>query len=406
MQSERAQLLRIYHAALRGVDGQRQTQDYLCEHPQWRGSAVLAIGKAAAAMAAGALQAYAGELGPGLVIAKAEQLDAYALPGDFHCLASAHPIPDQRSFAAGRAVLEFIRALPPQQPLLVLISGGASALAEAPAPGIDAGDIQRCNQWLLGSGLDIRRMNQIRQALSALKGGRLAAELGGRATLNLLISDVPGDTLHAIGSGPLVVPPQWPPLPSLPDWLQALLARALPPPPAEAFANIQQVLVASPAQARAAAAQEAEQLGLTWRAEETVLQGDASHVGQALGAQLRDAAPGLHIYSSETTVRLPQRPGRGGRCQHLALAAAQAMAGCSACYLLAAGTDGNDGPGADAGALVDGFTLSRGQAAGLDAAACLAAADAGRFLAASEDLLQTGPTGTNVMDLLLLLKGE
>ncbi|MCK7580211.1 MAG: hypothetical protein MZV65_34185 [Chromatiales bacterium] len=140
-------------------------------------------------------------------------------------------------------------------------------------------------------------------------------------------------------------------------------------------------------------------------AEPEFITGDAATVGARLAQGLRAAAPGtVRVWGGETTVTLPPRPGRGGRCQQLALAAALELNGSTGTWLLAAGTDGSDGPTEDAGALVDGGTIGRGELAGADAVAALGAADAGSFLEASGDLVQTGPTGTNVMDLMLGLR--
>ena len=135
-----------------------------------------------------------------------------------------------------------------------------------------------------------------------------------------------------------------------------------------------------------------------------LLEGDALHVGRRIGRETADGNPGIHVWASETTVTLPPRPGRGGRCQSLALAGALEMRDNAGVWLLAAGTDGTDGPGMDAGAIVDARTVARGVAAGLDPERSLLGADAGTFLEASGDLVHTGPTGTNVLDLVVALK--
>jgi glycerate 2-kinase len=132
--------------------------------------------------------------------------------------------------------------------------------------------------------------------------------------------------------------------------------------------------------------------------------GDAAAAGRRLAAELLDGPASVHIWGGETGVELPANPGRGGRNQQLALAAAEVLAGHDKVWLLAAGTDGSDGPGEDAGAVIDGGTLARGELDGLNAAACLHRADAGSFFEASGDLISTGPTGTNVMDLVIGLK--
>ncbi|HYN77195.1 MAG TPA: MOFRL family protein, partial [Lamprocystis sp. (in: g-proteobacteria)] len=167
-------------------------------------------------------------------------------------------------------------------------------------------------------------------------------------------------------------------------------------PPVEVVANL--------AMAKAAAAGHARAVGYQVQVHPELLVGDAARRGRELACLVRDGAAGVQVWGGETTVRLPPEPGRGGRNQHLALAAALMIADRTDCLLLAAGTDGSDGPGADAGALVDGGTTGRGAADGFDAVAALARADSGSLLAASGDLIHTGPTGTNVMDLVLGLK--
>jgi len=258
----------------------------------------------------------------------------------------------------------------------------------------------------LASGWDIHRMNALRKHLSRIKGGRLAAHLRGRRIMQLLISDVPGDSPSDIGSGLLVADEESRIAASvLPPWLQTLLKSAPPPlTDLSCFTNIETHIIASFDHALAAAVREAKKLGYAIQVHAERLSGDAAATGRRLAAELRDGAAGLHIWGGETTVELPANPGRGGRNQHLALAAAEALADRDKVWLLAAGTDGSDGPGEDAGALVDGGTLARGALEGLDAADCLQRADAGTFLEASGDLISTGPTGTNVMDIVIGLK--
>jgi glycerate 2-kinase len=157
--------------------------------------------------------------------------------------------------------------------------------------------------------------------------------------------------------------------------------------------------------AMAAAGAAARTHGLRDEIHSQIISGDAATVGSRLAQELLAADRGMiHIWGGETTVRLPASPGRGGRAQHLALSAARTFAGREGIYLLAAGSDGTDGPTADAGALVDGGTLERGTDGGFNAGTALANADSGSFLEASGDLLQTGPTGTNVMDLMFGLR--
>jgi hydroxypyruvate reductase len=402
-------LLSIYHHALFAVNGRKTVAAELLSKPYHSSLALIAIGKAATQMAVGAFDVLGTQINSALLITKNGHLDKKSLQNEpITCLESAHPVPDATSLAAGKALLDFIKTLPPQYPVLVLISGGASALVEVLAPGVTLADLQRVNRWLLGSGLDIHAMNQIRKSLSAIKGGRLAHYLTGHPVLNLLISDVPGDDLQAIGSGLLCyhcsMKREKDSVNCLPNWLRTLITKACPLAPASCFINIAQRLIANPKNAREAAGEAAKKLGYSVFNHEVLIVGEAQQAGHSLAQKLCHASAGLYIWSSETTVHLPEQPGKGGRCQSFALAAAYELAGLPDMYLLAAGTDGNDGPAEVAGALVDGGTLARGRQKGFNALQSLKMADAGSFLAASGDLIYTGPTGTNVMDILIALK--
>jgi glycerate 2-kinase len=359
-------------------------------------------------MAVGALDAVGERLAALLAITKTGHCqELTGVGGRVRCLESSHPVPDASSLAAGTELVHFIQGASWDASLLVLTSGGASSLVEQLAGDLGAEQLARVNGWLLGSGMDIHGINRVRKALSRIKGGRLAAYLGGHSALNLVISDVPGDDLRSIGSGLLV--PHGPADVSLegltlPDWLAALTERAEPLPDEAMFERVRSVIVARSADAQWAAARRGEALGYAVHGHEPLLCDDASAAGRRVVEEVLRGPPGLYVWGGETTVRLPPNPGRGGRNQSLALAAARQLRGHDRVWLLAAGTDGTDGPGLDAGALVDGRTVTRGEDAGLDAGESLARADAGTFLEASGDLLHTGPTGTNVMDLVLALK--
>lgn len=400
--SPRSICLSIYHQALTRVNGRQCVAAFLHQYPYQTPVALIALGKAATQMAVGAFDILGTAISQALLVTKVGHLDRQLIQNyPIICLEAAHPIPDVSSLAAGQALLDFINQLPPRFPILFLISGGTSALVEVLAPGITLSDLQQTNQWLLGSGLDIQSINEIRKSLSAIKGGRLATYLLGHPVLNLLIADVPGDDLQVIGSG-LLTYHEEPRLPaSLPDWVYRLTTLACPLAPFHHFEQIVQPVVATPTLARQGARAAAQPLNYPIFNHDEFITGEASRVGRILAQQLSTSAPGIHIWSSETTVRLPPQPGQGGRCQSLALAAAIELAERNDIYLLAAGTDGNDGPGPAAGALIDGGTISRGSQAGLNAVSCLAQADAGRFLAVSGDLIYTGPTGTNVMDIII-----
>jgi hydroxypyruvate reductase len=353
-------------------------------------------------MALGAFDALGHRIETGLVITKT----GHCGPLPWPCHESGHPLPNEASLAAGRRLLEFLASAPEQAHFLVLISGGASALVELLPPPLGIAELLALHRWLLGSGLPIAQINQARKRVSLLKGGRLAEHLGGRAVTQLLISDVADDEPADIGSGLLLPDPTRRVQTILPDWAKPwqTLAPPAPEPDADCFRRIHTSIVARLDDAVAQAVTAGQELGYRTYRHSGFLAGEAAEVGRDIAQELQRGPPGLHVWGGETVVRLAQHPGRGGRNQHLALAAAGEIVGRSDLWLLAAGTDGSDGPTLDAGALVDGGTLVRGAAAGLNAASCLEQADAGSYLAASGDLIRTGPTGTNVMDLVLGLK--
>ncbi len=402
----RRQLLAIYRKALLAVDGEQAVSRYLHSHPHDGAVHVVAIGKAAAAMARGAVAGLRDTLQRGLLITKYGHGEGFADPR-FTVLESGHPIPDAASLRAGAALLQFIGETPPDGQLLFLISGGTSALVEQLPEGVGEAELARLNDWLLASGQPIAAINRIRKAASTIKAGRLAAHLGDRPCRVLMISDVPGDEPATIGSG-LLLPHSRAqlatPAPDYPDWLNRLLGQAPPLADSAAFANIDIAVIASNTTAREAVAEAARAERLPVFLDAEPFEGEAEELGRGFARQLCQGGAGLYIHGGESTVRLPAEPGRGGRNQHLALAAAEELHGQHDCLLLAVGTDGSDGPTDDAGALVDGGTIERGREEGEDDNQALRCADSGTFLAASGDLVTTGPTGTNVMDLVLAWK--
>lgn len=398
----RALLLELYDAALRAVDGRARTAAWLRDHPPATPVHVIAVGKAAAAMLQGAIDVLGEGVQSAFMVTKHGHDDpALAADSRVQCLSAGHPVPDADSFAAGSALIDYIAGLPAAAEVLVLLSGGASSLIEAPVGGMSQRDIARATGFLLANGWEIGDMNRLRKRWSRLKGGGVAELLGGRRVEVLLISDVPGDDPAMIGSGPL-----WPgvhtvDLPELPEWLAERLPAArgtnAPPPPHH--------LIATNADACAAALASATARNVVAHPLVGTLDGDVLAAAARIAAHLANAPDGVHVWGGEATVRLPENPGRGGRNQQLALALARRIAGRDDLIVLAAGTDGTDGPGFDAGALVDGGSVARGEVEGLSVDAALQAADAGTFLAASGDLINTGPTGTNVMDMVIAIKG-
>jgi hydroxypyruvate reductase len=407
-ESQRNHLLTIYHTALKAVNGRRCVSNALQHHALTDIVHLIAIGKAATAMYLGAHDLLSERIANALVITKHGYTDAEVVAKGAHLIEAGHPTPDQRSIDAGKTVLEFICATPADAQLLFLISGGASSLVEVLPDGVTLADLQRVNRWLLASGLDIHAMNHVRKSLSLIKGGRLARELGNRTAVALLISDVPGDDLATIGSG-LLAPERFieteVPI-ELPEWITTLMSRGAPAPLCddEIFKNISLEIIATLTDAKHAAAECGRELGYEVYEHAATLSGDTVLIGRQLATELLNAPAGLHIWGGETTMQLPEQTGRGGRNQHLALVAATALAGCDHVLLLAAASDGSDGPTDDAGGLVNGKTVARGTAAGLDVNDSLIHADAGTFLEVAGDLIRTEATGTNVMDLMLGLK--
>lgn len=401
----RQHLTSFYQAALAAVNGREQVKQYLHTHPFHTSFAVIAIGKASIEMTQGVTDVMADKLHSACVIGKAGLSEnIFSNEAHIHYYAAGHPVPDQHSLHAGQALLAYLQRLPSDIPLLVLTSGGASALVEVLPPYLSLHELQKTNQWLLGSGLDIHAMNAVRKQLSAIKAGRLSQYVQGRQVTNLIISDVPGDDLRAIGSG-LLIPHKPLQLPkNLPDWLESYCHHALPLAPADAFTQIKPYLLTTAYTARHAAYQAAKQAGYQVTCFDDILTGEAIKQGKYCIEFLRYASKGVYIWSSETTVNLPESVGQGGRCQTLCTAAAKALCPEDTIYLLAAGTDGDDGNNQVAGAIIDNQTCIRAQQHGFDAYDALHQANTGQFLQASGDLIKVGATGTNVMDIIIGLK--
>jgi glycerate 2-kinase len=401
----RQTLLEIFQAAIDAVNGRNRVAAELALVRLPSPIYLIAVGKVACPMARGALDVVGADIRDALIVTK----HGYAEPLPWPVREAGHPVPDAGSLAAGAALLRFVDTIPPAASVLVLLSGGASALVEHLSSGADLETLKRMNEWLLASGRDIVAMNRVRKRLSLIKGGRLAKLLAPRRVVCFAISDVPTNDPRFIGSGPLVADEtvEQEPIGDAPAAIRDLLVRAALPPRSNdlCFANVEFRIITRLSDAMAAAGAAARTHGLRDEIHSQIISGDAATVGSRLAQELLAADRGMiHIWGGETTVRLPASPGRGGRAQHLALSAARTFAGREGIYLLAAGSDGTDGPTADAGALVDGGTLERGTDGGFNAGTALANADSGSFLEASGDLLQTGPTGTNVMDLMFGLR--
>lgn len=405
---EKRLLKDLFAAAIAAVDARGSVKNALQDRDFKRPVELVALGKAAIGMSRGAIDTLGDRIGGGLIVAESGCADPGCLRDRFECREGGHPLPDQASIDAGERLIEFMHEGAFAADMLFLISGGASALVEAPVQGVSLDDLVRLNRWLLGSGLDIGAVNTVRKRVSRLKGCGLSRMLGGRRAVALYISDVAGDRVADIASAPLG-PVDERPLPPLPAWIQVLLDSADPPAPPRPDANIERRIVARLDDALAGAAAKARESGFDAFVHEQRLEGEAQRVGAFIARELLQAKTGVHIWGGETVVHLPINPGRGGRSQSLALAAAIELAragGGRKIGLLAAGTDGIDGVGDAAGAIVDANTIERGEAAGYGAQKALARADAGTFLDACGSLLRTGPTGTNVTDVVIALKAD
>lgn len=380
---------------------------------------VLAIGKAALPMMEAALRALAGRAAAALAVAPALEPRDWPRPGP-RLLRGSHPVPDAGSVEAGRAVLSFAASLEREDTLLVLLSGGASALVTVPAPGLTLEDLAATTRLLLAAGADIAALNCVRKHLDCIKGGRLARAAAPARVLCLALSDVPGDDPAVIASGPLTADPTtyadaravlrrfdvWHAVaPAVRAHLERAEDESLKPGD-PALARVEWQLVGSNARALAAAALAAERLGHAVRVEPGTLRGEARDAGTAIADMLLQCPPGSALLlGGETTVTV-RGGGSGGRNQELALAAALRLDGAAGCVLGAAGTDGVDGASPAAGAIVDGTTLPRLRALGIDATRALEVNDSYTALAAVGDALITGPTGTNVMDVVVALRGS
>jgi hydroxypyruvate reductase len=410
----------------------------------WRASAVIvAAGKAAPAMAAGAMR-YLERRGlaamDGVVIGL-EGAGVHMSP-PLRWYAGSHPVPDQRSLHAAGAALAAAACAPAGTEILALISGGASALMALPAPGIDLADKVATMRAVAASGADIHALNTVRKQLSAIKGGRLAARAAAPVT-TLVASDVIGDDLASVGSGPTVPDPttfaqaraivaaamDWAAVPaSVRAHLDAGCADERLETPSTARPGDRAVLVAGTSALVHAAGDACRGRGARVEIAGSALTGDvaqvaeriarAAHEAEARAGAEADSAAGegsapppdgrvrrAWIGGGEATIVLPRQSGAGGRAQHIALLLARALAGTRHVSVLVAGSDGIDGNSPAAGAIVDGRTWDAMRAAGADPSAALARRDAFPALAAADAAICTGPTGVNHADITIIAAG-
>ncbi|MGD2041055.1 MAG: glycerate kinase [Anaerolineae bacterium] len=389
---------------------------------------VVGGGKAATAMSA-ALYSIAGDrLAGGLVVTKYQHRDPNLDTGAIEVIEAAHPLPDAAGVEGAQRIARILESTTGRDLILAVISGGGSSLLTLPAPEMTLADLQQTTRLLLHSGATIIELNSVRKHLSAIKGGGMARLASGRPSIAaLILSDVVGDPLDAIASGPLVPDPTtfsdaWAVLERY-DLLSQIPVAArhrlqagreghladTPKPGDPLFQHVRNTIVGSNRLAAEAAVRVAREAGLNPLLLSTFIEGEARHVARVaagLGKELVTydrpvARPACLVWGGETTVTV-RGSGKGGRNQELALAAALAMEDLPGVLLVALGTDGTDGPTDAAGAVATGDTVRRARSLGLDPVAYLEDNDAYHFFDALDDLIRTGPTGTNVNDLLFL----
>lgn len=369
-------LERLFNAGVAEVLGARAVAEVFEAGAIEKPDAVLAIGKAAYSMYEGLPEDIRRNT-PALIVTKHGHTPPSHQPAaHIQVLESSHPNPSEASLEAGRLALEFVRNCAPDGWLLFLVSGGASSLAEVLEEGCSFGDLAELTRESLSDGSDIGTINRRRAAISKIKAGGLLSHFAGESATTLAISDVAGDDISVIGSG-----------------VGAYKSGDF---------EYSHQIIASNELARQAVAEQAARESLPVIANEENLYGDIEKVAQKIFGICDDGPGGLYIFGGEPTVVLPDNPGMGGRNQSLALLLARYFQGRTDLTALVAGTDGTDGVTDAAGGVVDGDSYLK--LPGADDA--LARADAGTFLRNTGDQLVTGPTGTNVMDLLLILKGD
>ncbi|MCP4966305.1 MAG: DUF4147 domain-containing protein [bacterium] len=398
-------LLTCFEAAVRAVDPEQAVAENLRVGEVSGRLVVLALGKAAPAMVRGAARALGTTELDGIAVSNHHD----DVPPGIDLMLGSHPVPDQTSLRSGIALLELAESLGEDDVAIALISGGGSALAEVPVPGISLEDLVTTNELLLRSGADIAETNTVRRRLSRFKGGGLAAAVAPARLVTLLVSDVIGDAPATIASGPTVVASDDPAAAlavvqsrrlgdRLPSSVMTVLQQPTHVESAPERGEIK--VVASGAVAAHAAAAAAEEQGLGATVVDTRFAGD---VAEAAGEALQRSVSGVSVFAGETTVDV-SGDGRGGRNQEAALVMATLIEEQSDVFFLAAGTDGIDGTTQAAGAFVDGSTVRRCRDAGIDVNDALDRNDSGTLFAAIGDNVITGPTGTNVGDIWLVLR--
>jgi hydroxypyruvate reductase len=440
VESMRKHALEIFQAALKAVDPVEAIFKYVKlvddtlqvgEHrfafKDFDRILVVGAGKAGAPMARALEDLLGDRIADGVIVVK----EGHGLPlAHVRIHEASHPVPDQRGIKGAEEILSLVKDAGERDLVLCLMSGGGSALLVAPAEGVTLEDKQAVTRLLLACGADIHEINSIRKHLSRAKGGGLACFAYPATVVSLILSDVIGDDLNVIASGPAVpdtstfddtrqVLEKYEIWDQVPQSVRIRIERGLkgevedtPKAGDAVFQRCFSELVGTNIQALIAAGTKADELGYRTLILSSTVEGEAREVVKVLTAIAKEvrgsgnplSAPACILCGGETTVTL-RGDGKGGRNQEFALASALAIDGIGNLVLLAGGTDGNDGPTDAAGAMADGRTLARARAQGLDPFDYLKRNDAYHFFQPLEDLVITGPTRTNVMDVYMILVG-
>jgi hydroxypyruvate reductase len=436
----RQHALKIFQAALKAVDPVEailryvQVKDDVLQVGEHRFAfydydriLVVGAGKAGAPMARALEELLGDRIDDGVIVVK----EGHGLPlAHVRTHEAGHPVPDERGIKGAEEILELVDGAGERDLVLCLMSGGGSALLVAPADGVTLEDKQEVTRLLLACGADIHEINSIRKHLSRAKGGGLARFAYPATVVSLILSDVIGDDLNVIASGPAVPDTStfedtrqildkydiWSQVPpSVRSRIESGLKGDIEDTPKAGdavFKRCYSELVGTNIQALRAAESKAAELGYRTLILSSTVEGEAREVAKVLTAIAREVqgsgnpleAPACILCGGETTVTI-RSDGKGGRNQELALASALAVDGLENIVVLAGGTDGNDGPTDAAGAIVDGHTLARARKEGLNPFDYLSRNDSYHFFQPLNDLVITGPTRTNVMDVYMVIVG-
>lgn len=389
---------------------------------------VVGMGKATALMAKAVDGILGNVISDGCVVVKyghTAELETIRL------LEAGHPLPDENGLRGAREIARLVEEATEKDLIIFLISGGGSALLPLPATGVELAEKQDITSQLLKCGADIQEINTIRKHISIVKGGQLARLAYPATIVSMILSDVVGDRLDTIASGPTVpdattfrdalnIVNKYDLLDKIPQSIRKRLEAGVrgkiadtPKDGDRVFKKTHNIIVGSNNIALQAIAEQAKKIGLNVIILSSAIEGEAKEVAKVLSAVAKEvtisgnpvAAPACVISGGETTVTIEGK-GKGGRNQELGLSAAIAIDGLDNLVILSGGTDGSDGPTDAAGAIVDGNTMERARHQGIDAQQFLRNNDAYNFLKQTHDLLITGPTNTNVMDIHIIMKGK